>query len=96
MPQLSSRVIQIQSHKTSVRLNPCEWKAINTICQKEKIERKQLFELINTNKDEKLGLTTAVRLFAIIYYKNSVLYANSSLNGNFQNSIFDAIDGISK
>ncbi len=95
MPQLSSRVIQLKTHKTSVRLNPCEWKAINTICQREKINRKQLFELINTHKDEKLGLTNSIRLFAIIYYKNSVLYANSSLNGNFQNSIFDAIAGIS-
>ncbi len=95
MPQLSSRVIKLQSHKTSIRLNPCEWKAINTICQREKLERKQLFELINANKDEKLGFSTSVRLFAIIYYRNSVLYANSSQNGKFQNSIFDAIAGIS-
>ena len=96
MPHMSSRVIDVKSRKTSMRLNPCEWKAIDTICQRENIKRKQLFELIDANKDNNLGLTSSIRLFIIIYYKNSVLYALNSSSDNFQSPIYDAISGISK
>lgn len=95
MPHMSSRVIDVQTRKTSMRLNPCEWKAIDTICQRENIKRKKLFELIDANKDNNLGLTSSIRLFTIIYYKNSVHYATSS-SDNFQNPIYEAITGISK
>ena len=96
MPHMSSRVIDVKSRKTSMRLNPCEWKAIDTICQRENIKRKQLFELIDANKDIKLGLTSSIRLFSIIYYKNSVIYLTTPSSKTFQSPIYEAISGISK
>lgn len=68
MASLSNRVISIYNRKTSMRLAPAEWEAIDTICRRENIKRKKLFELIDANKDEKMGLTSSVRLFSLIYY----------------------------
>lgn len=62
MASLSNRVISIYNRKTSMRLAPAEWEAIDTICRRENIKRKKLFELIDANKDEKMGLTSSVRL----------------------------------
>ena len=53
MASLSNRVISIYNRKTSMRLAPAEWEAIDTICRRENIKRKKLFELIDANKDEK-------------------------------------------
>lgn len=73
MASLSNRVITVYNHKTSIRLAPAEWEAIDAICKRENISRKTLFELIALNKDEKLGLTSSIRLFSIAYYKNFIL-----------------------
>lgn len=95
MTSLSNRVVSIYDRKTSMRLAPAEWQALETICKREKIKRKKLLELIDTNRDLRLGLTSSVRLFSIIYYCNSV--ANKKKDNNqdaFYNPIFDAINGI--
>lgn len=70
MTKLANRVISIFDRKTSMRLANLEWKAVETICELENIKRKKLFELIETNKDPKLGLTCSVRLFAITHLLN--------------------------
>ena len=54
MASLSNRVISIYNRKSSMRLAPAEWEAIDTICRRENIKRKKLFELIDANKDEKI------------------------------------------
>ncbi|MBE6462751.1 MAG: hypothetical protein E7005_03215 [Alphaproteobacteria bacterium] len=97
MKHSSSRVIDIKSRRTSMKLTPCEWKALDTICQREKINRKNLFDLIDANKDPKLGFTSSIRLFTIIYYKNSIIYASQTSNNNeFKSPIHDAINQITK
>lgn len=70
MSRLANRVVSVYNRKTSMRLAPSEWEAIDLICEKENISRKTLFELIDLNRDTKIGLTAAIRLFTIIYYKN--------------------------
>ena len=92
----TNKVIDIKEHRTCMRLTPCEWKAIDTIFQKENLKRKKLFELIDSNKDPKLGLTSSIRLFTLIYYKNSVIKTtNPSLSKQLGNPIFEAIRAIS-
>lgn len=96
MTQSSSKIIDIKEHRTSMRLTPCEWKAIDNICQRENLKRKKLFELIDSNKDPKLGLTSSIRLFTLIYYKNSVIKTtNPTLSKQLGNPIFEAIRAIS-
>ena len=96
MSKLKSKIIDIHTRRTSVRLTPPEWKAIDTICEKEKITRKKLFELIDTNKDSQLGLTSSIRLFTITYYKN--FYTNTinpQASKHTYSPIFEAIQEIS-
>lgn len=97
MSLLANRVVPLYRTKTSMRLAPAEWEAIDNICQKEQIPRKTLFELIDLNHDEKMSLTAAIRLFTIIYYKNSILGLPKPDPDNkeaFINPIFEAIKGI--
>lgn len=95
MASLSNRVISIYDRKTSMRLAPAEWKAIDTICKREKIKRKKLFEIIDMNRDKKLGLTPSVRLFSIIYYQNSILRKQQHHTDDaFYCPIFEAVKGI--
>lgn len=93
MASLSNRVISIYNRKTSMRLAPAEWEAIDTICRRENIKRKKLFELIDANKDEKMGLTSSVRLFSLIYYRKSFLSQMTS-DSSRSSPIFEAIKGI--
>ena len=93
MASLSNRVISIYNRKTSMRLAPAEWEAIDTICRRENIKRKKLFELIDANKDEKMGLTSSVRLFSLIYYRKSFLSQMTS-DASRSSPIFEAIKGI--
>ena len=79
MTKLTNRVISIFDRKTSMRLASPEWTAVDDICKKEHIKRKKLFELIEANKDPKLGFTCSVRLFAITYMHNLM-----QENGYFQ------------
>lgn len=74
MAELSNRVISIYNRRTSIRFTPAEWEALDDICQNEKVPRKTLIELIDLNRDEKIGLAAAIRLFIIVYYKNAVFH----------------------
>lgn len=77
-----------------MRLAPAEWKAIDTICKRENIKRKNLFELIQANKDDKLGLTSSVRLFSIIYYRKALQYQIDNKQKSRFSPMYDAIKGI--
>lgn len=94
MASLSNRVVAIYNRKTSMRLAQAEWEALDTICKRENIKRKTLFELIALNKDKKLGLTSSIRLFSIIYYKNSIDNKSQITDKEFYSPIFEAIKGI--
>ncbi len=73
MTKLANRVISVFNRKTSMRLAMPEWTAVDDICKREHIKRKKLFELIESNKDPKLGFTCSVRLFAITYLHHNLL-----------------------
>lgn len=95
MTRTTARNISIFRKHTSMRLTATEWEAINTLCQRERIPRKTLFELIDMNRDERMSLAGAIRLFTIIYYKNLYLGISSTTNSNdFSNPIFEAIKAI--
>lgn len=64
---LISKVVSVYNRKTCMRLTNIEWQILNKICLREKIKRKNLLELIEDSRSDKLGLTPAVRLFTLIY-----------------------------
>lgn len=95
MASLSNRVISIYQRKTSMRLAPAEWDAIKTICNRENITRKKLFEIIDIHRNKEIGFTTSVRLFSIIYYRNSLSNKfNLRKNKPDHNPILEAIKEI--
>ena len=94
MASLSNRVVTIYNRKTSMRLAPAEWKAIETICERENIKRKNLLELIDANRDEKMGLTSSVRLFSLIYYRKTTQLKYYNSDKNQSSPIIEAIKGI--
>ena len=67
MTILASRVISIYDRKTTMRLAKAEWNVLDNICYLEKMKRKNLLELIDQNRDKKIGLTPSVRLFSLLY-----------------------------
>lgn len=77
MTKLANRVISVFNRKTSMRLAVPEWIAVDDICKREHIKRKKLFELIERNKDPKLGFTCSVRLFAITYLHNNLVHSSN-------------------
>lgn len=80
MTKLANRVISVFDRKTSMRLALPEWNAVDDICKREHIKRKRLFELIEENKDPKLGLTSSVRLFVITYCHHLVFGSKAKLS----------------
>ena len=93
MAFLRNKVITLYDRKTSMRLANAEWQIIDHICYAEKIKRKNLLELIDQNRNQELGLTAAVRLFALQYLdslaqKNTIGYAISANHVNLQNSLY--------
>lgn len=67
MAEFINKVISLQSKKTSMRLTFWEWKILDSICRAEKLKRKTLLELIDSHRNQNIGLTPAVRLFSLIY-----------------------------
>lgn len=97
MSLLANRIVCIYNRKTSMRLTPMEWKAIDYICEQENIPRKDLFELIELNRSEQTNLTAAIRLFTLVYYKNTLtkVYSQQSEEEDTSASrIYKAIEKI--
>ncbi len=91
------RVISIHQKRTSIRLSAIEWEVFEKICQKENIKRKLLLELIDINRDETFSLTSAIRLFCILY--QSICINDKKENKKtspdvFYSPVFEAIKGI--
>ena len=64
---LMNKVITLHKKKTSMRLTNLEWNIFNALCEHEKIKRRFLLEYICTNRSSELNLTSAVRLFMLLY-----------------------------
>jgi len=67
MVALMSKVVSVYDRKTSMRLTDIEWRILDRICYREKIRRKNLLELIESNRPTELGFTSSVRLFTLLY-----------------------------
>ncbi len=91
MTKLTNRIININNRRTSMRLCQKEWNALEDICKREKINRNLLIEQIENNKNQKLGLTYATRLFLMLYYKNLATKSSSPLKTEPQNYFSDVI-----
>ena len=65
---LVNRNVTIGGRRTSMRLEPTVWDALEEIGQRENLTRKQLCEMIYTVKHAS-GLTAAVRVSIVNYFR---------------------------
>lgn len=68
---LVSKNITIQDRRTSVRLEPEMWMALNEISLRERCSIHDLCDLVSRRKKEKTSLTAAIRVFLMLYYRSA-------------------------
>jgi len=68
MSTLVSRNITLQDRRTSVRLEPAMWDALDEICRRESRTIHDLCSLIDHQRRES-RLTAAIRVFVMAYYR---------------------------
>jgi predicted DNA-binding ribbon-helix-helix protein len=98
MTKLVTKIITLNNRKTSMRLAQAEWEAVDLICKKENLYRKDLLEMIEEAKDTRVSLTSTVRVFSIVYFyqlqkiKDTPHY--SSISPQHEEPIYCAIKSI--
>jgi predicted DNA-binding ribbon-helix-helix protein len=68
MSTLVSRNVNLQDRRTSVRLEPAMWEALDEICRREGTSINDLVGLIDRQRRES-KLTAAIRVFVMAYYR---------------------------
>lgn len=68
---LIGRNITIFKRRTSIRLEPEMWDALNNIADREKCTIHDLCSLIFIRKNEGTSLTAAIRVFLMLYFRSA-------------------------
>ena len=68
---LVSRNITVMGRRTSVRLEPEMWRALNEIADREKCTIHDICTLIKMRKNPMTSLTAAIRVFLMLYFRAS-------------------------
>jgi predicted DNA-binding ribbon-helix-helix protein len=68
MSTLVSRNVSLQDRRTSVRLEPAMWEALDEICRREGRNINELCGMIDRQRRES-KLTAAIRVFVMAYYR---------------------------
>ena len=87
MTKLLKRIIIINQRRTSMRLCRKEWCALEEICSREQINRNELIAMIEDNKNNRLGLSYATRLFLLLYYNSLANHTKSKIVPNIINEL---------
>jgi len=66
---LVSRNITILGRRTSIRLEPEMWTALNDIAKRERCSIHDICGLVYTRKKKQTSLTAAIRVFLILYFR---------------------------
>ncbi|MGH1376529.1 MAG: ribbon-helix-helix domain-containing protein [Alphaproteobacteria bacterium] len=66
---LISRNITIFGRRTSIRLEPDMWVALNDIADRERCSVHDICALVYVRKSEATSLTAAIRVFLMLYYR---------------------------
>lgn len=66
---LVSRNITIFGRRTSIRLEPDMWVALNDIAERERCSVHDICALVYVRKSDATSLTAAIRVFLMLYYR---------------------------
>lgn len=66
------RNVFLDTHKTTVRLEPVMWEALGDIARTKRIERQELIRRISRDRAEGEGLTAAIRVYIVKFYRDRI------------------------
>ena len=66
---LLSRNVTVSGRRTSVRLEPEMWSALRDIAQRERCAMHDICTLISLRKKARTSLTSAIRVFMMLYFR---------------------------
>ncbi len=66
---LVSKNITVLRRRTSIRLEPEMWVALNDIADREKCSVHDICTIVYIRKDASTSLTAAIRVFIMLYYR---------------------------
>jgi len=70
MPRPEKRSFTIGGHRTSISLEAPFWDALKEIAKREKQSLAQLVQGIDADRDDDGGLSSAVRIWILGYYRH--------------------------
>ncbi len=79
---LVSRNITIFGRRTSIRLEPDMWVALNDIAERERCSVHDICALVYVRKSEATSLTAAIRVFLMLYYRAATTEQGHSSAGH--------------
>ncbi len=79
---LVSKNITVFGRRTSVRLEPEMWRAIDEISAKEKCSIHDICSLVFMRKSEATSLTAAIRVFLMLYFRAATTEQGHMLAGH--------------
>ena len=68
---LQSRNVTVAGRRTSVRLEPDMWQALQDICGREKVSLHDVCTMVAGSKDANTSLTAAIRVFIMAYFRDA-------------------------
>lgn len=89
MTGLVSKNVVVSGRRTSIRLEPQMWSALNDIAEREKCTLYEIMGVIDQNRSKGLSFTASVRLFLLLYYKKAATeegHENAG-HGNFSKMV---------
>lgn len=78
---LVARNVTVNGHRTSLRLEPDLWKALEDICGLERASVHDICALVDKRRNG-LSRTSAVRVFALTYFRAAARSAGRPLSAN--------------
>ncbi|MGB8274865.1 MAG: ribbon-helix-helix domain-containing protein [Alphaproteobacteria bacterium] len=77
MSTLVNRNVTVSGHRTSMRLEPAMWEALEEICTRENLTIHAVCSLVDARRTQS-SLTAAMRVFILGYFRASTLQAEQS------------------
>jgi predicted DNA-binding ribbon-helix-helix protein len=65
---LVNRNVTVDGHRTSIRLEPAMWQALNMVCQRENKTLNELVTIIARSRNQST-LTAGIRVFLLTYFQ---------------------------
>lgn len=80
--RLVNRSVMSATGRTSMRLEPELWSALEEICHREDVTLAGLVKIIDAEKEHPGGRTSAVRVWVLEYYRKATTEEGHALAGH--------------